>query len=141
MAGKRGLGWMGTGTLAFVGVFGFHGCLVNPPCGCSPVYEEIEVAVRDEDGPVDSASIVVYRWDDGALIDSGLVNRWYPDNDDYPVFGESDKHYFGEGKTDLDIRVIARKGGKSADVKLGLRMDAGYMHLRKVSGPDTLFLR
>lgn len=141
MAGKPGLGWAGKGTLAFVGVLGLHGCLVNPPCGCSETFEEVVMQVQDENGPVDSARISVYRADNGAPIDTAMWDGGHAGRGTYMVFQDRYNHLFPAGASSLEIRVVARKGSKSGEEWITVGVNADHFNLRKVAGADTITIR
>lgn len=142
-AGRKALGRSGMGLALGAGVLFLHGCMVDPPCGCSPEWIEESIIVADDQGPVDSARVEVFLPSDSLPFRDSLRNDpGFSTPGAYLIFEGSDLHRFPEGVDTLEIRVTARKGDRRGEERIILgRKGPDKTDLFKRSGRDTLFIR
>jgi hypothetical protein len=141
MANKTGKGWKRS-----IGLFGlssliFLGCFPNSVCDCTDNPNELTIKVVDELGPVDFARISVFRAADNFVIDSAMQRPTYADHALYMVFSKKYLRFFPTGDSTMEIRVIASKGAKSGEERIGLRLNSDRTWYQKISGHDSIFIR
>jgi hypothetical protein len=119
----------------------FLGCTPNSICECTENPNELAIKVVDGLGPVDSARISVFRSADSLVIDSAMQRPSYADHALYMVFSNQYVRFFPPGDSIMEIRVLARKGTKSGEERIGLKLNSDRTWYRKISGHDSIFIK